>query len=76
LVGAPIRVWWSARQNAERFDHNGECALSGLGPDADTAAAPADGPCTHLFTDNEDAYLFAQDESFCCRSSTPEAVLG
>ena len=80
-AGAPIRTWWSALQNAERFDHNGMCSLSSLGPDrtaAEIAAGVAprvkDGPCTHLFVANSSAYLFAQDHSFCCVSSTSKAA--
>ena len=43
-AGAPIRTWWSALQNAERFDHNGMCSLSSLaGPDDRTAAEIAAG---------------------------------
>ena len=80
-AGAPIQTWWSALQNAERFDHNGMCSLSSLGPDrtaAEIAAGVAprvkDGPCTHLFVANSSAYLFAQDHSFCCVSSTSKAA--
>jgi len=63
--GSPITTWWSALKNAERLDHHGKCSLSGLGG--------INGPCTHLFV-NQYAYLFSQDQSFCCISSTPEDV--
>ena len=36
--------------------------------------AAADGPCTHLFVANSSAYLYAQDHSFCCVSSTSKAA--
>jgi len=80
--GAPIQSWFSALQNSERLDHNGECQLEGLGPDlrspAEIAAgvaprAPRNGPCTHLFV-GERAWLFSQDRAFCCRSSTPNST--
>jgi len=62
-VGSPVQTWWSALKNAERLDHNGKCVLSDLGG--------VNGPCTHLFVDQY-AYLFSQDQKFCCISSTPQ----
>lgn len=64
--GVHIQTWWSAVLGAERLDH-AACSLSGLG-------AP-DGPCTHLFVNRSGGYgwafLYTQDESFCCVSSEP-----
>jgi hypothetical protein len=61
--GTPITTWWSALQNAERLDH-ASCDMKGVGYE--------DGvPCTHLFVNGSYAYLFSQDQKFCCMSSAP-----
>jgi len=61
-AGANISVWYSAVQNAERYDHS-SCGLSDMGT--------TDGPCTNLFVNGSWAFLFKQDLSFCCLSSAP-----
>jgi len=60
--GADVSVWYSAVQNAERFDHS-SCSLSDMGT--------TDGPCTNLFVNGSWSFLFKQDLSFCCMSSAP-----
>ena len=58
-----IEVWWSEKQNAEKFYH-ASCGMS-------EAGASADAPCYHLFVGaqpNPLAYLYTADESFCCAS--------
>lgn len=62
--GAPIHTYWSGVLNAEKLEHNGVCSIKALG-------AEADGPCTHLMLGTQYAYLYSQDESFCCMSSKP-----
>ena len=69
-----LKVWWSALKNTERFDHNGKCSLSGVGPDGKNAAGPQDQPCTHLFSTGEFAYLFTQKRDWCCQSSGPKSA--
>jgi len=64
--GVDIQTWWSAVQNAERLDH-ASCSLSGVGYKDGT-------PCTHLFIDNGLAYLFSQDQKFCCQSGETTAT--
>lgn len=59
-AGAPIYTRWSSVLNAERLEH-ASCSTSAL--------FGVDKPCTHLFLGNQDAYLFTQDESHCCKSS-------
>jgi len=61
--GADIHTYWSAVVNAEKLVHS-SCSLSSLGG--------PDGPCTHLFLNGSWAFLYSQDESFCCMSSAPE----
>jgi hypothetical protein len=61
--GTPITTWWSALQNAERLDH-ASCDMKGVGYENEV-------PCTHLFLNGSYAYLFSQDQKFCCMSSAP-----
>jgi hypothetical protein len=63
--GAPIEVWWSEKQHAEKFYHS-TCAMT-------EAGAKANDPCYHLFVGaqpNPTAYLYTKDESFCCISGS------
>lgn len=60
---APIEVWWSEKQHAEKFYHS-TCGMS-------EAGASKDGPCYHLFVGaqpNPTAYLYTASEDFCCIS--------
>jgi len=65
--GAPIHTYWSGVLNAERLDHNGNCGLSGMGWNQDA-------PCTHLFLGTKQAYLFDQEQTHCCITSSPDHV--
>jgi len=61
--GTDITTYWSAVQNAEKLVH-ASCDLSGVGY--------SDGvPCTHLFVNDSWAFLYSNDEQFCCMSSAP-----
>jgi hypothetical protein len=60
---APIEVWWSEKQTAEKFYHS-SCAMS-------EAGASKDAPCYHLMLGgqpNPTAYLYTASEDFCCVS--------
>jgi len=61
---APIEVWWSEKQHAEKFYHS-SCSMS-------EAGASKDAPCYHLMLGaqpNPTAYLYTASEDFCCISS-------
>jgi len=62
--GTPIQTWWSAVLNAERLDH-GMCSLEAMG------YWSKDSACTHLMLGNSYAYVFDQEQTTCCISSTP-----
>merc|ERR1712178_12276 len=60
---APIEVWWSEKQLAEKFYHHA-CGMS-------EAGASEDAPCYHLMLGgqpNPTAYLYTAKEDFCCVS--------
>jgi len=66
---APIEVWWSEKQQAEKFYHH-SCAMS-------EAGASKDAPCYHLMKGgqpNPTAYLYTASEDFCCISGPSSAV--
>jgi len=65
-TGAPIHTYWSAVLNAEKLEHNGQCSLTGVG-----GGFSSDGPCTHLMLGNKYAYLYNNEQTHCCISSTP-----
>jgi len=64
--GASIHTMWSAVVNAEKLMH-GFCNLTYL-----DAGFESNGPCTHLMLGTESAYLYNQEETNCCVSSTPQ----
>jgi len=65
-AGAPIHTYWSAVHASEKFEHNGNCDLTGVG-----GGFTADGPCVHLMLGTEYAYLYDKEQTHCCVSSQP-----
>uniref|UniRef100_A0A7S1AMS2 Uncharacterized protein n=2 Tax=Noctiluca scintillans TaxID=2966 RepID=A0A7S1AMS2_NOCSC len=66
--GASIHTMWSAVVNAEKLTH-AFCNLTFL-----DAGFDSNGPCTHLMLGTESSYLYNQEETNCCVSSTPQYV--
>ena len=61
--GAPIEVWWSEKQRAEKFYHS-SCSMK-------EAGYSSNAPCYHLFVGSQPAptsYLYTASLDFCCRS--------
>lgn len=66
---APLEVWWSEKQHAEKFYHS-SCGMS-------EAGASKDGACYHLMTGvqpSPTAYLYTAAEDFCCVSGPTSSV--
>lgn len=61
--GTNITSYWSDVLNAEKLVH-ASCDLKSIG-------AKNGIPCTHLFLDDY-AFIFNEEEKFCCMSSAPE----